>query len=493
MKIFVFLWFGCFSVLCSSALKTDYSDAASRFWQMDSSAQTLMHDTVTLVAKIPESGLIPPALEPEITLLIRRFYDLKTELKSFSSSNSRQFLLSLFLPGHNSEEVYAADIRGFKADDSQYLETLFGCLSDLLVYEVLRFFYHVLDNRSELKDKWEELEIDNQTHHFTRLGAEWLSRQGRARFAKSLILLQSNQSTGNALIAGGALYLTALLDRLDTPLAQETIKSSSFWGQVSTAFQEFLFALKIRKGKWLNWAEYNLSKLFGNIAGSINIQDLLKSIPESELKSVHQNLKPGDILVEKTAGAITDSIIPGHFGHVAMVIGNINQLSDLKFANGDHLIKHQEIVKLLPQIESGKTVLEAIRPGIRLHDIRDWKITDLAILRPKNSNNLAETILKAIRYNNTRYDFAFDVNTSSIVVCSELPYQSYQGMRFRTKKTAGRHTITPDDIAVMAGTEAFRPLELIRFYHNTKEISESKMLPLYIRLVDKDSQYWNYP
>jgi hypothetical protein len=373
------------------------------------------------------------------------------------------------------------------------METLFGCLGDLVVYEVLRFFYHALQKNPNLKSKWEELEIDGQTHHFTRLGAEWLSRPSRARFAKSLLLLQANQGTAETLIANGALYLVALLNRLDTPLAEETIKSSSFWGQVSTAFQEFLFAFKIRKGKWLNWAEFNLSKLFGNIAGSINIQDLLQSIPRSDLESLHQTLLPGDILVEKTAGAITDAIIPGHFGHVAVVIGNQTQLQGLKLSNGDSLLKHPDILNILPEIQAGKTVVEAIRPGVRLHDIREWSITDLAVLRPKAHVNLAETILKAIQYVNTKYDFAFDVNTSSIVVCSELPYQSYRGIRFRTKKTAGRHTITPDDVAVLAGAENNRPLELIQFYHATKLVSPSEQLQLYIRLVDKDSQYWNIP
>jgi len=226
----------------------------------------------------------------------------------------------------------------------------------------------------------------------------------------------------------------------------------------------------------------------------------MHSISKEELERVKAEvLQPGDVIVEKTAGAITDKFIPGHFGHVAVYVGRPEQLEGILLSDGTALLDHPIVQARISELENGATTMEAVRPGTRLEDITHWTITDLAVLRPSSypKKYLGDVILKSLSYAGTKYDFNFDVNTESIVVCSELPYQTFRGITFRIAQKAGRWTISPDDVAVLAGPQEEdvpnRPFRLVYFNHETKVIPEAEMFELYRELVDVDSNYNQVP
>lgn len=58
------------------------------------------------------------------------------------------------------------------------------------------------------------------------------------------------------------------------------------------------------------------------------------------------------------------------------------------------------------------------------------------------------------------------------VYCSKLVYLTYSGVEWPTKKSLGRTTFTPDDVANRALAGDFR---LVLFYHNGKQVQQAPL------------------
>ncbi|MCM8528789.1 MAG: hypothetical protein NE327_19860, partial [Lentisphaeraceae bacterium] len=78
---------------------------------------------------------------------------------------------------------------------------------------------------------------------------------------------------------------------------------------------------------------------------------------------------------------------------------------------------------------------------------------------------------RSFRQLGKEYDFNFDVETIDKIVCSELVYQVFTDIKWPTEKALGRHTISPDNVAVKANEG---PFELVLFYHEGKLSSLEK-------------------
>jgi len=195
---------------------------------------------------------------------------------------------------------------------------------------------------------------------------------------------------------------------------------------------------------------HHLSGAFGNLAGSVRWRYGTLLHNEKIIQEILMQLKPLDIITEKTWFAATDTFIPGHFGHNAIWLGTKEQLIE----NGMWL--HPEIVKVHSEIEAGKSILESDRSGTHLKDLRTFmNVDEFAILKIKN---LEEKPAEYIEYLYTialgqlgkTYDFNFDVETTDKLVCSELLYQVYGDIKWPTKSILGRFTITPDNVTSLA-------------------------------------------
>ena len=222
-----------------------------------------------------------------------------------------------------------------------------------------------------------------------------------------------------------------------------------------------------------------LSKTFGNAMGSIHLGKatikgkILKKIEKRMLEV----LEPGDIIMDKTSFAMTDRLIPGHFGHVAIWLGRPDQLEELGLFDpavntyGDSL---RNALEWKDKLMEGKCILEALRPGVVINTIEHFLYVDeVLILRLKPEAVGGQEALKKLRsqivcramhHLGQRYDFNFDINTANTIVCSELAYQAYpQNIAWPLTKTAGRWTISPDQVAVMAGPTSAFPLEIVYY------------------------------
>lgn len=188
-----------------------------------------------------------------------------------------------------------------------------------------------------------------------------------------------------------------------------------------------------------------LSGFFGNVSGNIHWRKGYLYDDEEVLKKAQSSLIPMDIILEKSPFVLTDKFIPGHFGHVAIYLGTKDQLMKLGMWEHPQIIPHQA------EIEAGKTILEAVRPGVRLNSLAEFlNIDEYTIIRKKDGLNsfaqISEQITRGMEQLNKQYDFNFDISTLDKIVCSELIYIVYGHVNWPTQYRLGRPTITPDDI-----------------------------------------------
>lgn len=226
-----------------------------------------------------------------------------------------------------------------------------------------------------------------------------------------------------------------------------------------------------------------ISMGFGNTVGLVQTRSgKLKNISINEEKSIRSQLKPLDILLEKTPFRLTDKFIPGHWGHVAIWVGNKEQLQELgmwdeldelyEYAVDVNDYKGPTFKKL---IESNHNIVEALRPGVQLNSLRHFiDIDDLAVVRPKEELDLEQTkhyIRRAFKQIGKEYDFNFNVQTDKKIVCSELAYVVFEDYEWPTDKQAGRYTISPDHVAVKAKEDGqFKP---VMIYHDGRKIAKN--------------------
>jgi hypothetical protein len=223
------------------------------------------------------------------------------------------------------------------------------------------------------------------------------------------------------------------------------------------------------------------SRWFGNNAGLVETRR--GKLEQADfVQKVRRELRPLDVLLEKTPFRLTDKLIPGHFGHVAIWIGTE---AELKFTG---LWLHPLIVPHHADIRQGKSVLEALRSGVQLSRLEDFmNIDDVAVLRKRQlpDSEKRDTLLRAFRQIGKEYDFNFDVETTDRIVCSELAFVTFTEVPWLTAGSLGRETISPDQVAKMALGRA-SVFRLVLFFHDGRFIQHESTL-LFERLVSQDS------
>lgn len=193
-------------------------------------------------------------------------------------------------------------------------------------------------------------------------------------------------------------------ERITEDLISETIASG--FDIVSGWFGNTIGLYESRKGK-----------LYGDKEAKLKIQSVLQ---------------PLDILVEKTPFRLTDKLIPGHFGHVAIWTGTKAELTNLGLWSNPHVMLYADQISNNAKADSKDEhqIIEALRSGVQLSTLDQFmNIDDFAILRPIFKGKDAEkqkkeAMILAFRQLGKKYDFNFDVETTDKIVCSELAYVS---------------------------------------------------------------------
>lgn len=238
-----------------------------------------------------------------------------------------------------------------------------------------------------------------------------------------------------------------------------------------------------------------LSGIFGNVAGAIksdNRDGYMRNLKADEKEKIFKAMRPFDILLEKTPFRSTDAFIPGYYGHAAIWLGTKEQLIE------EGLWSYIPVA-IQAQIENGQVILEALRfndrikgvaklfNGVQLNTLEHFlDIDDLLVLRNNDeySKELKIRYIKnAVKQVGKPYDFNFDVESDQSIVCSELIYVVFDNLKWKTEKTLGRFTISPDHILekAMPGKN-FHPILL---YKNGREVKGTLQVEM-LRLLKKE-------
>lgn len=214
-----------------------------------------------------------------------------------------------------------------------------------------------------------------------------------------------------------------------------------------------------------------LSEGFSNAVGDYEERKGLMYADINMEKSVSEQLQMGDVLLEKTPFRLTDSMIPGHWGHAAIWVGTEQELKRIG------LWEHPLVSFYHEQIRRGELVAESLRTGTTLSSLSAFlNIDDLGVIRvrqPQTDDEMRDTIILTLRQIGKAYDFNFDVETTDKIVCSQLVYLAYNKISWPTESVVGRYTISPDNIAIKTLNNG--PFKLELFYHNGKLVKENKL------------------
>jgi 1-acyl-sn-glycerol-3-phosphate acyltransferase len=201
--------------------------------------------------------------------------------------------------------------------------------------------------------------------------------------------------------------------------------------------------------KPIGGARYNLRAVVGDTFSNLRTtRDYRPAVQASTLDRLRPVLRPGDLLLMRSEHKITTALLPGFWVHAALYVGNRDELRQLG------LSEHPTVRKAWPAIPKESrwgVVLEAISPRVTLTPLEKCLHVDhVAVLRP----NLAdaegrEALVEAFSHYGKPYDYEFDFNVTTRLVCSELVYRSWHrrsGISFSLTKRLGRFTLSCDDI-----------------------------------------------
>jgi uncharacterized protein YycO len=285
--------------------------------------------------------------------------------------------------------------------------------------------------------------FDLQEGRLNRIALSFASPLNRLRVRRALRWFDEN---GYDLAGGdeGYRYLVQLIEQSPARNIVREVQPVQFVGRLAGFFSAISFDTLM---ELKDQGVFVPSMLFGNAVGLVESRrGKLDAQPELEAR-VSGALRAGDILLEKTPVRLTDSFIPGHWGHVAIWIGTPRELRELGIWEHPVVRRHHQ------EIEAGRCVVEALRSGVKMNPLQHFmNIDDLAVLREPTmpAAQRAQVIVQALRQVGKGYDFNFDAVSTDRIVCSELVYHVYNHHHWPTARHLGRVTISPDNVALRA-------------------------------------------
>jgi len=234
-----------------------------------------------------------------------------------------------------------------------------------------------------------------------------------------------------------------------------------------------------------------LSKGFGNSTGIINFRGgKLKDLAQAEYDDLVSQMKPLDILLEKTPFRLTDKFIPGFYGHMAIWVGTEKELREAGLWEelpGYYKIAQERYSYDGPpfqeSIRQGRHIVEALRPGVEINSLQEFlNVDDLVVLRADECaegssgprfcltpDKKKAYLLEVFKQLGKDYDFNFNVNTETDIVCSELAYRAFFDIDFETTKTLGKHSISPEQI-LLKGDGRDDPFHPVLMYFSGQRV-----------------------
>jgi len=173
------------------------------------------------------------------------------------------------------------------------------------------------------------------------------------------------------------------------------------------------------------------------------------ALNDAVIEQLESKLVIGDILLMRSEPKVTAALLPGFWSHSAIYIGQLDAIDRLELPNSESL--QLQIAAIAPADRKKGLVLESIYAGVILRPLEQCLKADHVIaLRPNIGSQQRTSVLQqAFSHFGKPYDFNFDFNVSSQLVCTELVYRSLHGcapIQLDLTKRLGRYTLTADDL-----------------------------------------------
>jgi len=216
-------------------------------------------------------------------------------------------------------------------------------------------------------------------------------------------------------------------------------------------------------------------------------------VSPAQIAALGTALQPGDILLARREGYLSNIGIPGFWPHAVLYIGTpedrwrafadpevVAWVQSRGQTDGDFealLARiHPAAYARAVMTDGGhpRRAMEAISEGVAFTTLEHAAGADhVAVLRPRLAAvEKAAALLRAFGYAGRPYDFNFDFRTDAALVCSELIYKAYEpgpgrvGLRLPLVEVLGRPLLPPSEIVRLfdaeLGTSAAQ-LEFVRF------------------------------
>ena len=227
---------------------------------------------------------------------------------------------------------------------------------------------------------------------------------------------------------------------------------------------------------------YGLQSLLGGrFAGIHVVSNPVHVLTAEVLGRLRPLLRPGDILFCRAEGKLSAAMLPGFWSHVAIYLGSRGDLAELDVHVHPHAAKRWEEI---PQ-HAGPLgcVIEGVAPRVRICSLETSLHADhVVVLRPNvPREELTAALGEAFGHLGKPYDFEFDFNVSSRIVCTELVYRCYHKrgpIRFPLVKRLGRFTLSGDDVVHLALDELAK----------VGDLASAPLLPIDLILKRRDGR-----
>lgn len=212
----------------------------------------------------------------------------------------------------------------------------------------------------------------------------------------------------------------------------------------------------------------NLAKIWGKLSDQLKWREGYLKEESLALNLMKKKLKPLDLIFEKRTFVLSNYTIPGHWGHVAVWLGTMEELIEIGVWDQDFFAPFKE------QVLAGRNIVEIRKQGINFQTLEDFmNLDEVAVVRLNNLVNLTSIYQGLVAQEDRAYDFNFNAHTPDRITCTELIAYSYGDLDWGQSKTLGFVNIKPDDLAAMS-VRSTQEAEFVLYLEGKKEAKQDE-------------------
>jgi hypothetical protein len=242
---------------------------------------------------------------------------------------------------------------------------------------------------------------------------------------------------GPASFAHSPLRDEALRALARVPASRALVEEKSF--PAFTAWKE-LWDARLKNG--FSFPLYHAIVGISTWLGDTRTTDRAPAVSDAQLHVLEERLRPGDIILVRQDGFLSNAFLPGFWPHAILWLGPQDAWTALHLSDGTALAADELVRRVLPQYTQGEhpaRCIEAVSEGVVFSSVEHALGKDyVVILRPELPEaEVAAAIRRALTCFGRPYDFDFDFATDDRIVCSELVYRAYNpDLNFRVQVDA---------------------------------------------------------